>query len=156
MKKKTIIAIVTIVIISMIVGIYLMNKTWHTTPELGTKSEMSEAEINDAMKAKADKSILAVSFNREIELKEGGAKAQMDIENLPQNNYDIKVEIRNDENDDLIYQSKTLEPGYIIREDVFDKNLEKGRYRCSATIIAYEDGKEAMRATSALIVKVKK
>ena len=142
-----------IVVVMLIV--LLMNMSGNKQIEQGTSDNASKEEIVERLTQKVDPSVLAVSMSQSIEVAKGSKEAVLNIENLPENNYTISVDIRNDK-EEILYSAKGIKPGEIIRKDKLTSSLEEGSYVCSATFIAYnEEGKEVKQASAQIEIVVK-
>ena len=109
------------------------------------------------MNDKVDKSMLAISINSTPVFEDGKGKGSLRIENVANNNYNMRVRIVIDNEQKQIYYSDGIRPGQMIREDYLDEVLDRGTYACTATFEAYdEDGKKAGEAKAQLNIVVKK
>ena len=153
-KKKIVFGVIIVLIAVLGIGTYLLNTNdfqFDNNAENGTIDGLSEDEIQKMMQDKADKSLFLISMNTMPEFKDGKSKGTLKIENDPRNNYVMKVEIRIDEGNELIYTSEGIKPGQVIKKDTLDKALKKGKYKCTATFIAFdkkEDYKEVGKAAA--------
>lgn len=153
-KGMIIIAFMAILVFGGIA--FILSIQGSKSPEVGTKANDTEAIIKKRKKQKVDKSILAATMDQVIEFEDGKSEGTLNIENLPENNYNIKVEIT-DKNKEVLYSSQAIEPGMIIRKDKLEVELEKGKHLCNATFRAYdEDGKEVNKANAQIEISIKK
>lgn len=88
---------------------------------------------------KLDKTQLAVSMNSVIDFDKDTGKGNFYITNPKNNLYNEVVKIYLEDDNELIYTSKTLKPGDSIKYDKLSKDLNKGKYNAIAYFEAYND-----------------
>lgn len=157
-KKKIwiIVAVAVIVAAAATVGLF-WNKS-NKGFKFDAKAQEGAADTGKT-KDKADKNIFLISINTMPEFADGKSEGNLKIENDPRNNYVMKVEIRKDQDNDLIYTSDGIKPGQVIKKDKLDKELEFGQYPCTATFTAYDakkDYQEVGKAAAKLNIYINK
>lgn len=100
-------------------------------------------KITDEEMAKyAQAAVDASNFNMVIasEATVNGQTAVGDlfIQNPPHNAYPVNVEVRLDDNKDLIYTSGAIQPGEEIKQVQLEKKLAKGVHKATATFSLYD------------------
>lgn len=94
-------------------------------------------EIEDAMKQEAvntlvEEGMMHVNFSTEAYF-EGKTSTKFNIKNIENNHDDIVFEIF-DENEESLYKSKRIAPGYEMNCIELDRELSKGRHECTIEI----------------------
>lgn len=155
-NKKALVIVGVVSILIVVCLVFFLTQGGSSKAEVGTKNNDTKEQIENRKKEKVDKSILAVTMEQTIEFENGKSEGNLNIENMPENNYDIEVEITDDKRE-VIYESDRIEPGTIIRKDTLNKSLDKGSHLCTATFVAFdEDGNEVKRASAQIEITIKK
>ena len=102
----------------------------------GTIQRMSDEEIQAALDKVVEEGMFRISIASNIIAMEGG-KAELRIENNPDNRYVMQVSIFLDETGEEIYSTDLIDPGYYIQEAALDKYLLPGEYEVTAVFTAY-------------------
>lgn len=122
---------------------------------VGILPGMTEEEIQDRLSRYVAEGRFNASMNGEPVFKNGRAKGNVNIENIPGNRYAFTVTIqvagvnKNEYPDAAKYIGETvmttglLEPGSYLTEKKLDVALPKGKYSCIATFTAYQSEKDA-------------
>lgn len=84
-------------------------------------------EIEMKLQSDVDESYVNYKINVNPIFKDGKSEGNLMIQNSPNNKGILQVDIL-DENNELIYQSPSLEPNQFIEKDVLLKHLPKGDY----------------------------
>ena len=95
--------------------------------------EKRQEELNSVV----EEGMLAFSINATPFMKNGKAKANLMVENPPNNGKRFTVTIQRDDTGEKIYESGYLDPEQYIDEVPLDVELEQGEYACTAYIDAY-------------------
>lgn len=128
-----------------------------------TPSDISQGEIewnqpraSRDLQAEIDKAVeqgmFNVFMNTNIVFQDGNSKGNMMIQNIDTNVYPMYVEIYNDDN--LLYKSDIIDPGYKIEEAKLDTALSKGTYDCTAYFYVTDSNKEEVQNKIGLNVKI--
>ena len=96
-------------------------------------SEKRQAELNSVV----EEGMLAFSINATPFMKNGMGKANLMVENPPNNGKRFTVILLRDDTGEEIYRSGYLDPEQYIDEVPLDVKLEKGEYACTAYFDAY-------------------
>ena len=107
-----------------------------------------QAEIDKAV----EQGMFNVFMNTNVVFKDGNSKGNMMIQNIDTNIYPMYVEIYNDDN--LLYKSDIIDPGYKIEEAKLDTALSKGTYDCTAYFYVTDSNKEEVQNKIGLNIKI--
>lgn len=88
--------------------------------------------INDKVEA----GMFQVFINTDI-LVNSGNMANLLIQNAETNHYAVYVDIYHE--NEILYQSATIEPGYKLEQDKLEKSLSPGTYPCTAYFHILDD-----------------
>lgn len=125
--------------------------------EMGYLPGMSEAEIQAEMEKKVAESELAISINSQLNFPSGNEQGFIRIENNANNHYLLMVEMYRNDNNEMIYQSGAIEPGFYLEKDKLLINLKKGVYPVTVKFKAYHVATEAFigeaQANSEVIIE---
>lgn len=110
--------------------------------ELGQLENKSNDEIEAALAEVIEEGMIRVSINMNPVFPTGDAEGSLQIENHPNNHYNLRCVITADTNGDgeveEIYHSGLMPINSHIQTDVLDVDLEKGEYDATATFKAYD------------------
>lgn len=120
----------------------------------GKTQEEIEAELNRVV----EKGMFNISINPDVIMSNGESEAEIRVENVPGNQYLMKVSIALDGTGEVIYTSGLIEPNYHVQKVKLSKVLSKGSHLATATFTAYdmETEDEAGSAAAKLNFIVKK
>lgn len=107
-----------------------------------------QAEIDKAV----EQGMFNVFMNTNVVFKDGNSKGNMMIQNIDTNVYPMYVEIYN--NDNLLYKSDIIDPGYKIEEAKLDTVLSKGTYDCTAYFYVTDSNKQEVQNKIGLNIKI--
>ena len=107
-----------------------------------------QAEIDKAV----EQGMFNVFMNTNVVFKDGNSKGNMMIQNIDTNIYPMYVEIYNDDN--LLYKSDIIDPGYKIEEAKLDTALSKGTYDCTAYFYVTDSNKQEVQNKIGLNIKI--
>ncbi len=160
-KKKKRNKIIEIIII-IILLLFLLTRCCCSCSNL-SPSDISQGEIewnqpraSRDLQAEIDKAVeqgmFNVFMNTNIVFQDGNSKGNMMIQNIDTNVYPMYVEIYN--NDNLLYKSDIIDPGYKIEEAKLDTVLSKGTYDCTAYFYVTDSNKEEVQNKIGLNIKI--
>ena len=95
-------------------------------------TEIEDAMRQEAVNAAVEEGMMHVNFSTKAYF-DGKTSTKFNIKNIENNHDDIVFEIF-DENEESIYKSKKIAPGYEMNCIELDKKLPKGRHECSIKI----------------------
>ena len=95
--------------------------------------EKRQEELNSVV----EEGMLAFSINATPFMKNGKGKANLMVENPPNNGKRFTITIQRDDTGEKIYQSGYLDPEQYLDEVPLDVELEQGEYACTAYFDAY-------------------
>jgi len=95
-------------------------------------TEIEDAMRQEAVNAAVEEGMMHVNFSTKAYF-DGKTSTKFNIKNIENNHDDIVFEIF-DENEESIYKSKKIAPGYEMNCIELDKKLSKGRHECSIKI----------------------
>ena len=126
------------------------------TAELGIMPGMSEDEIRDRLNRKVAESMLNISINPVPEFADGKSAGNLQIENIPGNNYAFTVEVIRNDTKETILKTGLIDPGYYVKDIALDTELPKGEYVCLAKFTAYapDTGQEIGQAGTQIVIKI--
>lgn len=101
----------------------------------GSIERMSEEEIQKALDEIVEEGMFRISIASDIIVVKGD-KAQLRIENNPQNRYVMQVRLILDETGEEIYSTDLIDPGYYIQAAKLHKEPEPGKYPATAIFTA--------------------
>lgn len=143
-QKKYIVLILLLLIIGGITG-YKLFKTQPKEivagsflPEGKDAKAMSKEELKNASQKEVDESVFTLSIYPDATFENGEAEGDIFIRNEVENAYPIAVEIVNDENGEIIYESGAIQPGEEVLKGKLKKKLDKGNYKCTANVSIYD------------------
>ncbi len=157
-KRNKIIAFLIILLLLLLLLTRCCSSCSNMTP-----SDISQGEIewnqpraSRDLQAEIDKAVeqgmFNVFMNTNIVFQDGNSKGNMMIQNIDTNVYPMYVEIYNDDN--LLYKSDIIDPGYKIEEAKLDTALSKGTYDCTAYFYVTDSNKEEVQNKIGLNVKI--
>lgn len=106
--------------------------------KLGQLENKSEAEIQEELNRIVDEGMLHIAINEDPVFEDGESEGNLKIENVPGNQYTMRVEINLNETGELVYDSGLIDPNYHIQSDSLAVNLDAGQYPATATFYAYD------------------
>ena len=112
-------------------------------PRLQAEGNVKTGTLNDPegrqreLDAIVEEGMVAFSINATPYLQNGKAKANLMIENPPNNGNRFTVTISRDDTGEEIYRSGYIEPEQYIDETELDVELPKGEYGCTASFDTY-------------------
>lgn len=101
-------------------------------------TEIEYSERQEAIDALVEEGKMNVNYSPKAVF-EGKASVLFNIKNIKNNHAPIVFEIY-DENDQCIYKSKKIEPGYEMNRIELEKELKKGVHECTIKIGYAEEG----------------
>lgn len=157
-KRNKIIAFLIILLLLLLLLTRCCSSCSNMTP-----SDISQGEIewnqpraSRDLQAEIDKAVeqgmFNVFMNTNIVFQDGNSKGNMMIQNIDTNVYPMYVEIYNDDN--LLYKSDIIDPGYKIEEAKLDTALSKGTYDCTAYFYVTDSNKEEVQNKIGLNIKI--
>jgi hypothetical protein len=108
------------------------------TAKLGQLDGKSESEIQAELNRVVEEGMLHISINTTPVFQDGKSEGNLEIENVPNNHYLMRVEIADSNNGDLLYSTKYIEPNSHIQKAALEKELAAGEYPATATFHAYD------------------
>ena len=114
--------------------------------QLGQLENKSNEEVQAALDEIIEQGMIRVSINMNPVFPSGSSNGTLQIENHPNNHYNLRVVITcdydNDGEDEQIYHSGLMPINSHIQEDVLDVVLSAGNYDATATFTAYDVEKD--------------
>lgn len=110
--------------------------------QLGQLENKTNEEIQAALDELIEEGSIRISINTNPVFIDGSAKGSLQIENHPNNHYNMRctitMDVNNDSQEDVIYQSGLMPVNSHIQSDVLTVALPKGEYPATATFKAYD------------------
>ena len=123
---------------------YSLEAESRTTPEpLVAEGNVKTGTLNDPEKRQqelnsvVEEGMMIFSINATPFMVNGKGKANLMVENPPNNGKRFTVTIQRDDTGEVIYKSGYLDPEQYIDEVPLDVELAKGEYACTAYFDAY-------------------
>lgn len=123
-------------------------------PDAKNAKKMSEKERKKAQEKEVDESKFTLSIYPEATFEDGKSTGAIYIKNDIKNAYPIAVQIVEDKSGDIIYESGAIEPGFEITEGELNKNLKKGKYKCTAEVSIYDPQTKKYKGQTAAEIEV--
>ena len=149
-KLAAVIAIIVALLVLVFGGLFLYSKQNNGLANLenDVKAKLGQLEnkSNDEIRATLDEFIeegtIRVSINMNPVFPTGDSNGTLQLENHPNNHYNLRCVITADVNGDgeeeELYHSGLMPVNSHIQEDVLNANLDKGEYPATATFTAYD------------------
>lgn len=149
-KLAAVIAIIVAILVLVFGGLFLYSKQnnglANLENEVKAKLGQLENKSNDEIRATLDEFIeegtIRVSINMNPVFPTGDSNGTLQLENHPNNHYNLRCVITADVNGDgeeeELYHSGLMPVNSHIQEDVLNTNLDKGEYPATATFTAYD------------------
>lgn len=106
--------------------------------KLGQLDGKTEEEIQAELDRVVEEGMFHISINTNPVFNDGKSEGNLEIENVPNNLYLMRVEISDKETGDLLYSTKYIEPNSHIQTAALDTELDAGEYPALATFYAYD------------------
>lgn len=106
--------------------------------DLGQLEGKTPAEIQAELDRVIEEGMFNISIASVVEFESGSSPGELRIENVPNNNYLMRVDITRDDTGERIYQTDVIEPNHHIQADTLDVDLPAGAYECTATFYALD------------------
>lgn len=123
----------------------------------GAQSGQAPYKTREEMQAEVDRIVEEGKFNISIQsvitFDDGGSEGTAYIENVPNNNYDMRVEIVEDATGDVLYKSDIILTNQYVEKIRLEKDLEPGTY--DATAVFYALDKNTHKQVSQAAAKIK-
>lgn len=147
-KRNAKLAVILLVLLLLLLGGFFAYRYFNAqnkepslekeiSAEMGFLPNMSDEEIKQRLNQKVAESMLNVSMNPQPKFKNGSAKGNVLIENIPANKYAFTVELFRYDNSQQILKTGLVYPGYFVETIALDVALSKGEYLCLAVFTAY-------------------
>ena len=143
-RKKGKLAVIIAVIVALLVlvfgGLFLYSKQNDDLASLENevKAELGQLENNEII----EEGTIRVSINMNPVFPTGESNGTLQLENHPNNHYNLRCVITADTNGDgeeeELYHSGLMPVNSHIQEDVLSVDLDKGEYPATATFTAYD------------------
>jgi hypothetical protein len=108
------------------------------TAKLGQLDGKSEAEIQAELNRVIKEGMFHISINTTPVFPDSKSEGNLEIENVPNNHYLMRVEITDNDSGGLLYSTKYIEPNSHIQKAALEKQLAAGEYPATATFHAYD------------------
>lgn len=159
MNKKKIMILSSILLIAGISTasyfLYFKNKSdieYEDNATIGVMPGIDIEKRREELQKKLDESVIAFSINTSPVFASGASEGNLMIENPEQNQKLIVAQIKIDNYEQPIYESKYIKPGSYIENIKLNKVLDKGTYDAIAYFKAYnQETRDYIGETSAKI-----
>ncbi len=141
-KRKGMLVIACVMMVVMLV---LISRS--CAPELAVSqyeervnqiTEIDYSKQQEALNAVVEEGKMNVNY-RSTAVFKGTVSEQFNIKNIKNNHHPIVFELL-DENENRIYASKKIEPGYELNKIELEKELSKGTHECKLKVGYAEEG----------------
>ena len=106
--------------------------------DLGQLEGKSPGEIQAELDRVIEEGMFNISIASVVEFADGASSGELRIENVPNNNYLMRVSIAREDTGEQLYQTDVIEPNHHIQADTLDVDLPPGSYECVATFHALD------------------
>ena len=144
-RKQYLLILLLLLIIGVLAALLLQNqkknqKTYETevAAKLGQLEGKSEAEIQEELNRVVEEGMFHIAINSDPVFPDGASEGSLEIENVQNNRYLMRVEILDGETHEVLYESKYIEPNSHIQKAALKKELEAGDYPAVAVFYAYD------------------
>lgn len=149
-KLTAVIAIIVAIIVIVFGGLLIFNRNNddlvvlenEVKAELGQLENKSNDEVQAALDEIIEEGTIRVSVNMNPVFPTGEANGTLQLENHPNNHYNLRcvitADINGDGEEEEIYHSGLMPVNSHIQEDVLSVDLDKGEYPATATFTAYD------------------
>lgn len=145
-KIVIIILLVLLVIACGIVGFFLWKNSQKPKTDFlidkmaqdGFLEGKSDEEINRLLNQVVEEGMFNISINSNPVFEDGASEGNLRIENVPGNQYYMKVKITLDDTGEVIYQSDGIKQGQYIEKAPLSVDLDAGTYNATATFTAID------------------
>lgn len=104
----------------------------------GQLENKTEEEIIAELNRVVDEGMFNISINTTPTFPDGKSEGPLQIENIPGNQYLMRVQIQLDATGEVLYETGLIEPNHHIQTAKLDVELEKGEYPATAVFNAYD------------------
>lgn len=158
-RKRTILIVAAVIVAALAIWLVVWlfacsgSGLFDANAQTGQAPYKTDAEMQAELDRVIEEGMFNISIASVIEFENADADGTAYIENVPNNNYNMKVAITEDDTGDVLYESGVLAPNQYIEKIALAKQLEAGSYPCTATFTAldpstYEEtGQAAARIT---------
>lgn len=126
------------------------------TAQNGQAPYKTEEEIQAELNRTVEEGMFNISIASAIQFVDGRSEGTAYIENVPGNQYLMKVRITDDATGELLYESGVLKPNQYIENIVLVKELDQGSYPATATFTAMDQTtyEEIGQAAAKVVVNI--
>ena len=116
----------------------------------------SQEEIQAELDKRVAENMFSISINTEPVFEDGNSEGNLRIENSQANHYLMVVEILLDGEEEPVYKSGAIDPGYCVETGKLNRDLPKGEYSGTAYFKAYNPDSSVLvgQAAAEVILKV--
>lgn len=157
-RKRNVIMAVVIAVVAIacataaIVFFVLGGGSADSAAQEGQAPYKSEEEMQAESEREIAEGMFNISIATRIEFENANSEGLAYIENVPNNPYDMRVVITEDETGDVLYESGVITPNHYIEKIRLNKTLDAGEHAATATFTALdkETQEEAGQAAGAV------
>ncbi len=145
-SKKWIVIVIFLIAAGVIMALLYANGTFDPQSPAerdraalaGQLPGKSAEDIENILNTQVEKGMLNIAINSKPVFENANTEGNLNIENIPGNQYAMRVRITRDDTGIVVYESKLIDPGYYIEKSKLTSPLEKGRYDCTAVFTAVD------------------
>lgn len=156
-KRNVIIAVVALLVVivaGVCIWLFAFGGAGHDDGAQieGQAPYKSEEEMQAESEREIAEGMFNISIATRIEFENANSEGLAYIENVPNNPYDMRVVITEDETGDVLYESGVITPNHYIEKIRLNKALDAGEHAATATFTARdkETQEEAGQAAGAV------
>lgn len=156
-KRNVIIAVVALLVVivaGVCIWLFAFGGAGHDDSAQieGQAPYKSEEEMQAESEREIAEGMFNISIATRIEFENANSEGLAYIENVPNNPYDMRVVITEDETGDVLYESGVITPNHYIEKIRLNKTLDAGEHAATATFTALdkETQEEAGQAAGAV------
>lgn len=118
------------------------------------KDGVNNKKLLEELQKETDKNKFGYGMNSKIEFQDGKSPGAMCIENPSANSFNMQVQIKRNDTQEIIYTTAEIAPGYGVESAKLHTQLKKGQYACTAVIAAIKDNEKVGEVQMPLLILV--
>lgn len=161
-KKKSLLFLILLLLVLGAGGSYYWYKAHQNPKELiageyphvKDAHKMTAKEMKEFKQKEVDETQFTLTIFPEATVHQKTSEGTIYIKNEPVNAYPINVKVILDENNQLVYESGMIQPGFEVTKIKLAQPLEKGEYKATAFVDIYDNKTKEKRGTTQAVVDI--
>lgn len=158
MKKKILLKVVILIALGGITVALALNrfttKKVETEVQNGILPTITDEELQEKKERIVEDGKFNVAIAEEIFINVETLEGKADIQNIPNNPYDLQVDIVSLDTGEILYSSELLKPNSYIEHLTIFRSLELGEYPCEAKVTALDSKTAEEIGSTTIFVKL--